>query len=189
MFGKLKQQRRITTRHDKTVLSFESFLNLTAARLWLKAFANTAWAAAQLPIQARPDRANEGFREVVGRARAAIDCRTCGSQGVAALGFEKPTLTSIKSRPDAFRRRPNSLSFSKRCVPSNSVTPKLPHRSLSRLPFVDAGYAVGPSFSPHETNGRTIGHPDGAARIHACCCIAHYGGAIRAANSETGLLR
>ena len=38
MFGKLKQQRRIATRYDKTVLSFESFLNLAAARLWLKAF-------------------------------------------------------------------------------------------------------------------------------------------------------
>ena len=34
MFGKLKQQRRIATRYDKTVLSFESFLNLAAARLW-----------------------------------------------------------------------------------------------------------------------------------------------------------
>jgi transposase len=30
MFGKLKQQRRIATRYDKTVLSFESFLNLAA---------------------------------------------------------------------------------------------------------------------------------------------------------------
>ena len=28
MFGKLKQQRHIATRYDKTVLSFESFLNL-----------------------------------------------------------------------------------------------------------------------------------------------------------------
>jgi hypothetical protein len=36
MVGKLKQQRRIATRYDKTVLSFESFLNLAAARLWLK---------------------------------------------------------------------------------------------------------------------------------------------------------
>ena len=42
MFGKLKQQRRIATRYDKTVLSFESFLNLAAARLWLKSFVNTA---------------------------------------------------------------------------------------------------------------------------------------------------
>jgi transposase len=42
MFGKLKQQRRIATRYAKTVLSFESFLNLAAARLWLKAFVNTA---------------------------------------------------------------------------------------------------------------------------------------------------
>ncbi|MDE0877095.1 MAG: IS5 family transposase [Sphingomonas bacterium] len=41
MFGKLKQQRRIATRYDKTVLSFESFLNLAAARLWLKSFVNT----------------------------------------------------------------------------------------------------------------------------------------------------
>ena len=42
MFGKLKQQRRIATRYDKTVLSFESFLNLAATRLWLKSFVNTA---------------------------------------------------------------------------------------------------------------------------------------------------
>jgi len=36
------QQRRIATRYDKTVLSFESFLNLAAARLWLKSFVNAA---------------------------------------------------------------------------------------------------------------------------------------------------
>ena len=42
MFGKLKQQRRIVTRYDKTILSFESFLNLAASRLWLKSFVNTA---------------------------------------------------------------------------------------------------------------------------------------------------
>nr|WP_231732655.1 MULTISPECIES: IS5 family transposase [unclassified Sphingopyxis] len=42
MFSKLKQQRRIATRYDKTLLSFESFLNLAATRLWLKSFVNTA---------------------------------------------------------------------------------------------------------------------------------------------------
>lgn len=42
MFGKLKQQRRIATRYDKTILSFESFVNLAAARLWLKSFVNAA---------------------------------------------------------------------------------------------------------------------------------------------------
>lgn len=47
MFGKLKQQRRIATRYDITVLSFESFLNLAAARLWLKSFVNTAWLSAK----------------------------------------------------------------------------------------------------------------------------------------------
>lgn len=41
MFGKLKQQRRIATRNDKTILSFESFLSLATARLWLKSFVNT----------------------------------------------------------------------------------------------------------------------------------------------------
>jgi len=40
MFGLLKRQRRITTRYDKTALSFASFLNIAAARLWLKAFVN-----------------------------------------------------------------------------------------------------------------------------------------------------
>lgn len=33
MFGKLKQQRRIATRYDKAILSFESFINLAATRL------------------------------------------------------------------------------------------------------------------------------------------------------------
>ncbi|MEE4207860.1 MAG: transposase [Parvularcula sp.] len=42
MFGKLKQRRRIATRYGKTILSFDSFLNLPAARLWLKSFVNTA---------------------------------------------------------------------------------------------------------------------------------------------------
>ena len=32
MFGKLKQQRRIATRYDKSILSFENFRNLAAAR-------------------------------------------------------------------------------------------------------------------------------------------------------------
>ncbi|UVI40423.1 transposase [Qipengyuania spongiae] len=30
-------------RYGKTALSFESFLNLAAARLWLKSFVNAAW--------------------------------------------------------------------------------------------------------------------------------------------------
>jgi transposase len=42
MFGKPKQQRRIATRYDNSVLSFESFLNLAAVRLWLKSFVNAA---------------------------------------------------------------------------------------------------------------------------------------------------
>ncbi|MCF8709375.1 transposase [Rhizorhapis sp. SPR117] len=42
MFGKTKQQRRIATRYDKTVLSCESFLDLAATRLWLKSSVNTA---------------------------------------------------------------------------------------------------------------------------------------------------
>ncbi|WP_239807433.1 hypothetical protein [Croceicoccus hydrothermalis] len=41
MFGKLKQQRRFATRYDKTALSFESFLYLVAARLWLKSSVKT----------------------------------------------------------------------------------------------------------------------------------------------------
>jgi transposase len=40
MFNRLKQSRRIATRYDKTALSFESFLNLAAVRLWLKSFVN-----------------------------------------------------------------------------------------------------------------------------------------------------
>jgi transposase len=42
MFGKLKQQHRIATCYNKTILSFERFLNLAAASLWLKSFVNTA---------------------------------------------------------------------------------------------------------------------------------------------------
>lgn len=42
MFNKLKQSRRIATRYDKTALSFESFLNLASARLWIKTYVNRA---------------------------------------------------------------------------------------------------------------------------------------------------
>ena len=40
MFNKLKQMRRIATRYDKTALSFMSFLNIAAARLWIRSFVN-----------------------------------------------------------------------------------------------------------------------------------------------------
>jgi transposase len=40
MFNRLKQARRIATRYDKTRLSFLAFLNLAAARLWLKDYVN-----------------------------------------------------------------------------------------------------------------------------------------------------
>src|SRR3546814_19301333 len=40
MFGKLKQQRRIHTRYDKTILSFESFLNLADPPLCTQSFVN-----------------------------------------------------------------------------------------------------------------------------------------------------
>lgn len=39
-FRKLKQKWRIATSYDKTVLSFESFFNLAAVRLWLNSFIN-----------------------------------------------------------------------------------------------------------------------------------------------------
>lgn len=41
LFGKLKRQRRIATRFDTTVLSFERDLNLAAVRLRLKFLVNT----------------------------------------------------------------------------------------------------------------------------------------------------
>ena len=40
MFNRLKQARRVATRYDKTALSFLSFLNLAASRLWLKNYVN-----------------------------------------------------------------------------------------------------------------------------------------------------
>ncbi|QEH95267.1 IS5 family transposase [Gluconobacter thailandicus] len=40
MFNRLKQMRRTATRYDKTALSFMSFLNLAAARLWIRSFVN-----------------------------------------------------------------------------------------------------------------------------------------------------
>ena len=39
---KLKQQRRIAIRFDKTIFSFGRFFNLAAVRLWLRSFVNTA---------------------------------------------------------------------------------------------------------------------------------------------------
>lgn len=41
-FAKMKQQRRSATRYDKIILPCESFLNLAAARLWLKPFVDMA---------------------------------------------------------------------------------------------------------------------------------------------------
>ncbi|MCE2576780.1 transposase [Komagataeibacter sp. FNDCR2] len=40
MFSKLKQMRRIATRYDKTAVSFMSYLNLVAVRLWIISFVN-----------------------------------------------------------------------------------------------------------------------------------------------------
>jgi transposase len=40
MFNKLKQARRIATRYDKTSVSFLGFLNIAAARIWVKDFVN-----------------------------------------------------------------------------------------------------------------------------------------------------
>lgn len=40
MFNRLKQFRRIATRYDKTRLSYESFLSLAAAMIWMQAFVN-----------------------------------------------------------------------------------------------------------------------------------------------------
>jgi transposase len=42
LFNRLKQSRRIATRHDKPALSFTSFLSLAAAKLWLIHYVNTA---------------------------------------------------------------------------------------------------------------------------------------------------
>ncbi|MFT9447734.1 transposase [Gluconobacter japonicus] len=40
IFNHLKQMRHIATRYNKTALSFMSFLNIAAARLWIGSFAN-----------------------------------------------------------------------------------------------------------------------------------------------------
>ncbi|MBF0860505.1 transposase, partial [Gluconobacter sp. LMG 31484] len=40
MFNRLNQMRRIATRYDKTALSFNSFLNIAAAKLWIGSFVN-----------------------------------------------------------------------------------------------------------------------------------------------------
>ena len=40
MFNRLKQSRRIATRYDKTALSFLSFLNIAASRIWMKNYVN-----------------------------------------------------------------------------------------------------------------------------------------------------
>ena len=40
MFNRLKQSRRIATRYNKTALSFLSFLNIAAARIWMQDYVN-----------------------------------------------------------------------------------------------------------------------------------------------------
>lgn len=42
LFNRLKQSRRIATRHDKTALYFVSFLVLASARVWLPSYVNRA---------------------------------------------------------------------------------------------------------------------------------------------------
>lgn len=42
MFNRIKQNRRIATRYDKTCKSFEAFLILAAVKLWLPSFVNRA---------------------------------------------------------------------------------------------------------------------------------------------------
>jgi len=46
MFNRLRQMRRIATRYDKTALSFMSFLNLAAARHWIKSLINVTLTSA-----------------------------------------------------------------------------------------------------------------------------------------------
>lgn len=43
MFNRLKHFRRIATRYDKTALSFRSFLNIAAAKIWLPSFVNRSY--------------------------------------------------------------------------------------------------------------------------------------------------
>ena len=40
--GRLKNARRVATRYDKTATSYLGFVHLTAVRLWLRHFVNTA---------------------------------------------------------------------------------------------------------------------------------------------------
>ena len=41
-FNRLKNARRVATRYDKLADTFLGFINLVAARLWLRYFVNTA---------------------------------------------------------------------------------------------------------------------------------------------------
>ena len=45
MFNRIKQFRRIATRYDKTALSFLSFLNTAATKIWLLSYVNRTWAS------------------------------------------------------------------------------------------------------------------------------------------------
>jgi transposase len=41
-FNRLKKARRIATRHDKTAASFLGSVQITAIRMWIRDFVNTA---------------------------------------------------------------------------------------------------------------------------------------------------
>lgn len=41
-FNRLKNSRRLATRYDKTAESYLGFVNLSAVRLWIRHFVNTA---------------------------------------------------------------------------------------------------------------------------------------------------
>ena len=40
-FNRLKNARRVATRHDKTAASFLGFIQVTSIRLWIRHFVNT----------------------------------------------------------------------------------------------------------------------------------------------------
>ncbi len=82
MFNRLKQMRRIATRYDKTALSFKTFLNIAAARLWIKSFVNVTYNEADSAMEIGL------FRSALTNGPASVLHRACARPGADILNGE-----------------------------------------------------------------------------------------------------
>ena len=89
-FNKIKNDRRIATRYDKTAESFLAALKLTAVRIWLRVNESMSWLSPQVNCEQRSvcSRLSEGLRRLLLDALLRLVCPllTRHSSTAALLG-------------------------------------------------------------------------------------------------------